>query len=886
MPRLLAFLSRIRGSFTRRRADQEFDDEVQGHLDMLAERFMRHGMTHEEAACAARRQFGGLTQTRESLRQRRGLPLDIFVRDIRYALRQLRKAPAFAAVAVITLGLGIGANTAVFAVVNAVLLRPLPYPKADRLVSVEARNEQGGPHPDNLSYPNFFDFRSSNKVFDHLVSYRDSEFVLSGEARATHLDGEIVSWDLFQMLRVEPEVGRGFLPEEEKAGTQVVVLSHDLWQSHFGSDRNIVGRSVTIDGNPFTVVGVAPPQFRFPADDSAIQMWTTLALDAVSRKYSPMTVQRGAGVLRAIGRLKAGISIETAHAQMDQIAATLAKQYPDDNRILAGTYVRPELEKIAGDTRHPMMILMSAVGLVLLIACANVANLLLARSTEREREFAVRTAVGASRATVVRQLLTESLVLAMLGSAGGVLFGLGVLRIMVPFAGESIPRIGETSIDFRVVGFSAVAALLTVVLFSLAPVIKVAKVDVITSLKESARSLSPSHDRLRNILVIGQITLGVLLVTAAGLLTASFLHLQRRDPGFRPDHLLSFSISLPWAHYDVPQQIAFSDRLLDELRSSPGVQSAAAGFPLPLAGDQITVSFDISERPSGAGQRPSADIAIVTPGYFGTLGIPLLEGRDFTERDDAQATRVVVVNQEFANRFFPGEDVIGKIIEPGAANGKGDITRREIVGLVGNAKQAALSPDDDPIYYFPYKQLSWLIGRMVVRTKVPPRAIESAVHAKVTSLEKQAAVFEVREMEDSVAATIDQPRFQMLLFSSFAGIALSLTTIGLYGLLTYSVMKRTREIGVRIALGASRAMVLSDILRQATRLIGTGLGLGLILAIAGRQVMQSMLYGLKTESPLFLVLPCAVIIGAGMMAAYLPARRAAAVDPMQAIRNE
>lgn len=886
MARLRAILSRIRGSFTRKRANQEFDDEVQTHLEMLTERLKRRGMTQEEAFYAARRQFGGLTQAKESLRRRRGLPLDAFARDIRYALRQLRKAPAFFAAAVITLGLGVGVNTAVFAVVNAVLLRPLPYPQAEQLVSVEECDNRGGPHPDNISYPNFFDFRSGNKVFDHLVAYRDSEFVLSGEEQATHLDGEIVSWDLFQMLRVEPELGRGFLPEEEKAGTHVVVLSHDLWQSHFGGNKNIVGKLITIDGDRFTVVGVAPPRFRFPADDSTIQIWTTVAQDAVAAKYSPLTTQRGARANLMMGRLKAGVNIDAAHAQMDQIAAALAKQYPDDNKHLAGTYVRPALEKIAGDTRQPMMILMTAVGLVLLIACANVANLLLARSTEREREFAVRAAVGASRATVVRQLLTESMVLAMLGSLAGVLLAFAILRIMVPFAGESIPRIGETSIDFLVLGFSAALGLLTIVLFSLAPVIKATKVDVITSLKESARSVSPGHDRLRNILVVGQITLGLLLVTAAGLITAGFLRLQRRDPGFRPDHLLTFSLNLPSAHYDVPQQITFSDQLLKELRSVPGVESAAAGFPLPLTGNQITVSFDISGRPSGAGQQPSADMAIVTPGYFETMGISLMKGRDFTERDDAQATRVVAVNQAFANRFFPGEDVIGKIIEPGATNGKGDITKREIVGLVGNAKQTPLKPDDDPIYYFPYKQLSWFIGRVAVRTTVPPRTIESAVRARVTSLEKQAAVFEVREMEESIAATIDQPRFQMLLLSSFAGIALLLTTIGLYGLLTYSVMRRTREIGVRIALGASRIMVLNSILRQAARLIGIGLGLGLIVAIAGRHLMESVLYGLKTESPLLLVLPCIVIIVAGMIAAYLPARRAAAVDPMQAIRNE
>lgn len=886
MASLRTILSRIRGSFGRQRADQQFDEEFQSHLEMLAERFARLGMTREEAFYAARRQFGDLTQTRESMRRRRGLPLDAFARDVRYAFRQLWKAPVFAAAAVLTLALGIGANTAVFAVVNAVLLRPLPYPHADRLVAVEACDHRGGPHPDNLSYPNFFDYRSnSNSVFEHLVSYRDNQFVLSGDEQATHLDGEIVSSDLFELLGVKPELGRGFLAEEEKAGTRVVVLSHELWQSHFGGDRGIIGRSVTMDGNSFTVIGVAPPGFHFPADSPTTQIWTTLAVDAVvSKPHTPMTAQRGAGMLQALARLKPGVSLDAAHAQMDQIALALARQYPENNQNLTSTYVRPELEHMASDTRQPMMILMAAVGLVLLIACANVANLLLARSTERQREFAVRAAIGASRANIVRQLLTESAALAMLGGLAGVLLALGTIRVLVPLAGESIPRIAETSVDFHVLGFSFALALATIVLFSLAPAIRGARVDLIQSLKESARSLSPGRDRLRNVLVVGQITLGMVLITSASLLAANFLRLQCRDLGFRPDNLLTFSTSLPWAHYDVSHQITFSDRALSELRNLPGVQSAAAGFPLPLAGDQIVISFNISERPTPPGQHPTADLAIVTPGYFSTLGIPLLKGRDFSERDDAQAPPVLVVNQAFADRFFPGENVIGKWIEPGASNGREETRPHEIVGLVGNAKQTALAPGDDPIYYFPYKQLSWTIGRLVARTSVPPRSIESAVRAKITSLEKQAAVYGAHEMEESVAAAIARPRFQMVVLSSFAVIALLLTAVGLYGLLMYSVMKRTREIGVRIALGASRAMVLSNILRQALRLIAIGLVLGLVGAIAGRHLLQSMLYGLKAEGSL--VLPALVVILTGMIAAYLPARRAANIDPMQAIREE
>jgi putative ABC transport system permease protein len=881
-----ALLSRIRGSFGGGRADQEFDAELQTHLELLAERFVRQGMTPEEARDAARRQFGGVTQTRETQRQRRGLPLDSLARDVRYAFRQLYKAPAFAAAAIITLALGIGANSAIFAVVNAVLLRPLPYSHSEQLVSVQSRDIRRGPHPSVISYPNFFDFRSRNRVLDHLVSYRDGQFTLTGEGEALHLDGEVVSWDLFPCLGIQPELGRGFLPEEEKAGTHAAVISHEVWQNHFGGDRNIIGRVISMNGNSFTVVGVAPPKFHFPADNSAIQIWTTLAEDAVGSLYSPLTVQRGARVMSTIGRLKPGISLETARAQLDQIAAALAKEYPDDNKNVSSVYVRPELERIAGDMRQPMMVLLAAVGMVLLIACGNVANLLLARSTEREREFALRSAIGASRAAVVRQLLTESMVLALLGSVVGVLLAFAILQGLVPLAANSIPRISEATMDLRVLAFSLALTLFTIILFSLAPAIKVAKSDLITRLKESVRTISGGHDRLRRTLVVAQITLGLLLLSAAGLLTAGFLRLQHRNPGFRPDHLLTFSFSLPYARYNTPMQIAFSDRLLQELRTVPGVESAAAGFPLPLAGDQIVISFDVKERPTPPAQHPVADMAIVTPGYFSTLGIPLLKGRTFTEADDAHSAPVVIVNKAFADRFFPGENPIGKLIDSGAVNGQGAPPTREIIAVVGNAKQAPLTPSDEPIYYFPYKQLSWFMGKVVLRTSVTPRSVEAAARAKVASLEREAAVYEVHDMEDTAAITIAWPRFQMLLVGSFAGIALLLTIVGLYGLLAYTVMKRTREIGVRIALGASRSQILGSVLRQAAALIAAGLGIGIVAALAGSHLLQTMLYGLSEGRSLLLLLACILIVITGMLAAYLPARRAAGTDPMLALRSE
>jgi putative ABC transport system permease protein len=485
MDNLRALLSRAWGTLRWRRLDQDLEEEVQEHLDMLVERFTHQGMSPEEARYAARRQFGGVTQLKEDLHERRSLPqIEILWRDVRYAFRQLWNAPAFTLAAVLTLALGIGANTAVFAVVDAVVMRPLPFPEPNRLVSVQSWVTRGTPHPEVFSYPNFFDFRASNRVFEHLVCYRDSEFSIAGTTQPIHVDGEIVSWDVFSVLRVQPELGRGFLPDEEKPGVHVAILGHELWQSQFGAARSIIGRSIPINGKPFTVVGIAPTGFHFPVNNPSIQLWTTLAEDATASEFDPLTTQRGARTLNVIGRLRNGVSIDQAHAQMDSIAAALAVRYPDENKNRASTYVRLELERLIGDTRKPMFILLGAVFLVLLIACANIANLVLARSVEREPELAVRAAIGASRLTVVRQLLTESLALAFIGSLAGVLLALACLRLFLPLVGDSVPRIAQATIDGRVLAFSIALAVFTSVLFSLAPAFQVAKVDLVNSLKE------------------------------------------------------------------------------------------------------------------------------------------------------------------------------------------------------------------------------------------------------------------------------------------------------------------------------------------------------------------------------------------------------------------
>ena len=531
--------------------------------------------------------------------------------------------------------------------------------------------------------------------------------------------------------------------------------------------------------------------------------------------------------------------------------------------------------------------LLGAVGLVLLIACANTANLLLARTTAREHEMTVRAAMGASGVRVVRQLLTESLLLAILGGAAGVALGQCALRLVLPLGGQSIPRLAQSSIDGRVLGFSLLLALLTSLLFGMAPALQAAKIDLTGTLKEQTRGGTDRHDRLRGALVIAQVTLGLVLVSGAGLLMASFLHLEESDLGLRPDHLLTYWFSLPEPPYHTRQQVAFYDQLLERMRALPGVQSAAGVWPLPLGGDYVDITFNIEERPTPQPRRPSARMAFATPDYFRTAGIPLLKGRYFSDRDDLKAPRVLIVNKAFADRFFPGEDVLGKRLTPGAT-GPGDNkeTLHEIVGVVGSAKQFAMDAQPQPIYYFPYKQLAWQPLVVMLRTAVPPRTLESAIRGQMAALDSLVPVFQVRTMDEMLSTQVTGPRFHTLLLGCFAGIALLLTMVGLYGVVAYSVTRRTREIGVRIALGAGRSHVLLMVLKRALLLVLIGLVLGMTGALAAGQLLRGMLYGIKPLDPVVLAVACCLIGLTGVLAAYLPARRATKVDPMEALRYE
>jgi predicted permease len=807
-----------------------------------------------------------------------------WLNDLHHAIRQMKKAPGFTLVVMITLALGIGANTTVFSIVDAVMLRPLPYFQPQRLIEVQSSHENTA-ESSNVSYPDFFDWRSQSRTLDHLVSYHDTGLTLTGVAEAVHLHGQVVSWDLLPTLGAHPELGRGFLPEEEKRGARVALISHSLWTSQFGSDKSAVGRSISLNGERYTVIGVMPASFRFPVTQPQNSFWTTLAVDDDSA--SPLIANRSIHFLNAIGRLKPGVTVAQADQDFKTIASHLAKEYPKTNTRHESASVQTELAVLIGDTRTLLVVVLGAVGLVLLIACGNIANLLLARMRDRQREIATRSALGATRARIMRQLLAESL---LLGIAGG-LAGCALAYLSTPAAlrliGDSIPRAADAGVDLPMLGFAFLVSLISGVVFGIAPAVIASRVDLVATLKEGGRSEIAGHDWLRSAVIVGQVALGVVLTAGAGLLITSFLNLARTNPGFNPDHLLTFVFETPDSRYkDARPQ--FYRQYFEKLRALPGVQAAGGSMLLPMGGDEAFVSFENPEQPVPEGQQPGADFAPVTPGYFSTMQTPLLEGRDFTNADGMDSAKVMIVNQAFVQKFFHGEQPLGKRLKPGARDGSGGAPPwREVVGVVGNMEHSATERESHAAMYLPASQLpNWCCLYSVVRTSVDPRSLEPAAQQLVSALDRDIPVTEVRTMRDLLSLQLSQPRFAMVLLGSFAGLALIITVVGLYGVITYSVSRRTREIGVRLALGAQRTAVLSMVLRDAAVLIGLGIGIGIAATLASASILRTMLYGIGSRNPLVLSAVCLVVALSAFLAAYLPALRAAAIEPMQALRME
>ena len=811
------------------------------------------------------------------------------MQDMRYGIRMLAKNPGFAFIAVLTLALGIGANTAIFSVVNAELLRPLPFRDSGRLVSVATANSRMHSSNGSMSYPDFMDWRSQNQVFEKMAAYTGATFTLTGQVNPAHLEGASVSEDTFDLLGVSPELGRTFQPGEDGPNHHVVVISDRLWKQQFGGDPGIIGRTITLDNNGYTVVGVMPATFRYPLQREPEAIWSTLSpLNETTDNSPPMVQHRGAHFLTCIARLKPGVTLAQAQAAMDVIASSLSKQYPDSNKYMS-VHLTSEQDRLTGSIRPALLVMMIAVGLVLLIACVNVANLLLARATTRGREIAIRTAMGAGRIRVVRQLLTESLLLAIVAGVFGAAFAFWGSDVLVRLSPENLPRFGEIHIDGWALAFTAGLSLLTGILFGLAPAMQSTHSNIVEALKEGSLSMTAGRNRhgLRSSLVIVEMALALILLVSAGLLIRSLIRLQDVNPGFDPHNVMTASLDLPDAKYSDPKKAEFFRELIPQLQAIPGVQSAAAVFPLPMSGDEIRTSFQIQGRPVAKSDEAHTSVRCVTPNYFTTMRIPLLRGREFTDRDEASTTPVIIVNQAFAQQFFPGEDPVGKHIQAGISNsGPGTAPMREIVGVVGNVKFEDLTAEFSPESYIPYGQLQFGSITIVVRSSKDPEGLAKPIASAVQTLDKDLPTYAHKTVEQYLDGTIAVPRFNTFLLAIFAGLAMVLTAVGLYGVISYTVSQRTHEIGIRMALGAQPGDMMRLVVGQGMRLALLGVGVGLVAALGLTRFLSSLLFGVSSTDPASFAAVVVMLFAVVLLACYIPARRAMRVDPMVALRYE
>jgi putative ABC transport system permease protein len=814
--------------------------------------------------------------------------MSTWLQDLRFAFRALGKNPGFTAVAALTLALGIGANTAIFSVIDAVLLRALPFPEPDRLVAIWGTSDRSGENRRAICYPDFEDLRAQSHAFESTSVTDDASFTLNGAGDPIHLTAGVVSADFFRLLGVVPPVGRGFLPQEDAPGTRVALLSDRLWRERFAADPGVVGRAITLSDRTYSVVGVLPPEFEYPGSEQPYDLWTTIAIDRVaSDGDKPMTEQRGAHFLRAIGRLRPGASLAQANAELAGLAAALGKQYPGTNLHL-GLRVEPAIEALVGDARPALWMLLGAVGLVLLIACANVANLLLARGAARQREVAVRAALGASRARLLRQLLTESLLLSLAGAVPGVLLAVWATKFLATVPSLSIPRLAHASVDWRTLLFTLGTVLLTAGLFGIVPAWHASRYSLTASLREGSRGTGEStgHARLRGLLVVFEVTLALVLLVGSGLLVQSLVRLLRVPPGFDPHNVIAFDLDLPATRYGRPEQSAqFFRELQPRLAALPGVVSASAAMPLPYTDNNMRTSFETEGRPMAQSELPSTNFRSISLDYFRTMRIPILAGRDFTAADGRQAAPVIIINEQFAKKYFPGENPIGKRIKPGISD-FGDSKMREIVGVVGSVRHRALWRAPEAECYVPYDQVALGGMTVVVRGARDPEQLMPAVRHEVRRMDSQLPLYGVRTLEQYISGSVAQRRFLTLLLGSFGGVALLLAVIGLYGVMSYGVSQRTHEIGVRVALGAASTDVLRLIVSQGLRLTLLGITLGWLCSLGASRFLGSLLFGVSGNDPVTFLAVSGLFLAVALAACFVPARRAMRVDPLVALRYE
>jgi putative ABC transport system permease protein len=873
---------RLRALFTRARMENDLDEEVRFHLEKEIEKNVANGMSPDEARYAALRKFGGVDQVKEQSRDTRGIRVfEELVQDLRYSIRMLIKHPGFTFVIVATLALGIGANSAIFSIVNAVLLRPFAYESPGQLV-IPGESNTGTRGGSGLSYPNFADWKDDRNLFAAASAVRSNEnYNITGSGEPERLMGRLVSAGFLSLLGVKPLLGRDFLAEDDRQGAApTVILSYGLWNRRFGSDANIVGKQLTLNGLSYTVIGVTPQSFQYGLDADV-----TVPIGLSSERFRTRGADPG---ISAVARLRPGQSLEQAETELNLIYARMEQQYPDSNTGRR-CFLTPLHESFVGNVRQPLLILLGAVGLVLLIACANVANLLLVRASSRRREMSVRVALGASRWRIVRQLLTESIFLASIGAVFGVLlanWGTSFIAYQLP---DGIPRLNEAHVDARVMIFTLGISIITGVLFGLAPSLQASRLNLTESLKEGDRSSSGNRQRLRSVLVVCEVALTLTLLVGAGLLIQSFRRVLQVDPGFQSQNLLTMQVSI--SNPDGRQIATFFQQLQENVRRLPGVKSVAVSNGLPF----VTVNnpiFIILGRPlPEKGQAPGANRYTVSKDYFEAMGIDVSKGRGFGPQDTPDSPPVVIIDEALVQQHFQNEDPIGKRL----AQSTSGTPSFEIIGVVRHVEQNNLDRQGTlrPQFYLSFDQVSLerLPGQvrrinLLTRTTVEPASLASAVRDQITALNKDQAVFNVQTMEQIVSQSVAPRRFSMMLLAVFAIVALALASIGIYGMMSYAVAQRTREIGLRMTLGAQRGAVLRMVIGQGMKLAIVGVVIGLIASVILTRTMKTLLFGVSPTDPVTFVSIAIILTSVALLASWIPARRATKVDPMVALRYE
>ena len=806
--------------------------------------------------------------------------------DVRYSTRMLLKHPAFTLIAVITLALGIGANAAIFSIINSVLLRSLPYEDPDRIVTLWENNTKESLPRDDVSPANFLDWRERQQVFSEIAFANPNSLDYSGGEEPEVIRAAMVSKGFFQVFGVGALYGRTFLPEEYEAGkNQVVMLSHGVWQRRFGGDKNIIGKALTLDGAPTTVVGVMPPTFRLHLFDREEEMWSPqVPSDAMKQ-------QRKATYLKVVARLKPNVSLAQAQSDLDNIAAQLAQENPNTNQGL-GVAAISLPEHLKGKWRRALVILFAAVGLVLLIACANVANLSLARGCQREREFSIRAAIGAGRARIVRQLLIESLLLAALGCGGGLLLAIWGVDFIVAFNPGDIPRIDQVRLDGLTLAFVAIIGFLTTLIFGLAPALQLSKPDLQSCLKETGQTITASkaRHRLRNTLVVTQIALAFVLLVGAGLVLRSFVSLLRVDPGFAADKVVAIQAFI-WDRYNKPEQRqAYTKETLEKIESLPGVEAAGVTTAIPLLESSQTSSlpFAVEGRPpEQTGQEPVAQFTIASPNYFSAIGARLLKGRLFNQFDDKDSTRVALINDTMAKRNWPGEDPVGAkfTLKRGGRDARGGTTL-EVVGVVSDQRQDGLEKTPREEFFVPYAQSPSGSTIFVVRTRSDPNALLQALKARIWESNSTQPFYAVTTMDQLVSNSLKARRFNLMLLGALAVLALTLASVGIYGVISFTTGQRTHEIGVRMALGAQTRDILRLVVGEGMALTLLGIGIGAVASFAVMRSLSSLLFNISPTDPLTFVFIAVLLAGVALLACLFPARRATKVDPLVALRYE